>query len=386
VRRTHKIWLAWGAIWLATRALMVAQVGFWNDVAGTNLEDVHLFEIWVEFLNTEHLMPLEDSWQYPPGAAFLLLAIGAIPAAFGESFVGTMLVFDLAGLMLIAALAGRERRDTGVWVWLLAMPLLLRFPLLRFDLVPTVIAVGALAVVHRRPVLFGSLAGLGAAVKAWPIVLLAAEWNPRRLARAAAAALAVVALCFAVAGIAFGDQTGFLDGQSGRGLQLEAVAATPWHLRQTFTGEPPFILPRFGASEIASGPADAIASAMEALTLLVIGAAAVWWWLRLRAIRRGRTDLEDPAVSRDFVFTIVLLLVVCSKVGSPQFMVWMLGLAAVVLTAGTARLARPAWIVVAAIGLTGALAGPPGLVMRNTALLAAAADAALAMTRLVRRP
>ncbi len=84
------------------------------------------------------------------------------------------------------------------------------------------------------------------------------------------------------------------------------------------------------------------------LSVAALAAAALWWWFRARAIHDGRTDLADATVSRDFIFTIVLLLVVTSRVLSPQFMLWLVGLAAVVLTAGTTRMARPAWIVLGA--------------------------------------
>ena len=35
----------------------------------------------------------------------------------------------------------------------------------------------ALVVIHRRPAWFGALAGLGASIKVWPIVLLFGEWE-----------------------------------------------------------------------------------------------------------------------------------------------------------------------------------------------------------------
>ena len=52
---------------------------------------------------------------------------------------------------------GRRSGDfTGVLVWLPAMPLVGVYAVLRFDLVPTVIAIAALVVVHRRPGWFGA--------------------------------------------------------------------------------------------------------------------------------------------------------------------------------------------------------------------------------------
>lgn len=83
--------------------------------------------------------------------------------------------------------------------------------------------------------------------------------------------------------------------------------------------------------------------------LVVFAVAAAWWLLRDRAIRAGRADLADETIARDFVFALVLLFVVTSRVLSPQFMIWLLGLAAVVLCARDSRLRRPAWVVVAAV-------------------------------------
>jgi hypothetical protein len=124
---------------------------------------------------------------------------------------------------------------------------------------------------------------------------------------------------------------------------------------------------------------------LEWLTLAALAAAAAWWWARARAIRAGRSDLEDACVSRDFVFTVVLLLVVTSRVLSTQYMIWLLALAAVVLCAERTRLARPAWLVIAATVLTTSVFGSAeNGIVRNLILLGATADAAVAMLSLLR--
>lgn len=309
------------------------------------------------------------------------------PETYGESFVGLMLLVDLAGLALLALLGRRSGNYTGVWVWLLGIPLLGTFSVLRFDLVPTVIGIAALVVIHRRPGWFGVLAGLGASIKVWPIVLLFGEWDRRRLIRAVAAALGTIALVVIVSALAFGDSTSFLGEQSGRGLQEEAVATVPWQVEAIVTGEAPPREIRYGAWEIATPSADTVAGLLKWLTVAALGAAAAWWWYRAKAIRAGRVDLADATVSRDFVFTIVLLLVITSRVLSPQFMVWLLGLSAVILTAGSTRLARPAWLVLgAAILSTSLFKSPENIVIRDLALLAATVDAAIAMIGILRMP
>lgn len=388
--RDRMLWI-WGGVWVLGAALMVVQVGFWNDETGINYQDTDQYFLWSEILAHQHIMPIEDTWQYPPGAAFLLLvprlAISLFGAAYQPSFMVLMLLVDLAGLAVMVHLARRTGRSVGVWVWLLGMPLLQSFPILRFDLVPTVLTMAALVVIHRRPGWFGALAGLGAMIKVWPIVLLFGEWDRRRLLRSVAAAVAVIVFLFAAAFAFFGDQSTFFDNQDVRGLEVEAVGGIPWYVRQTVTGKTAPTVLRDGTLEIGSGGADAVAVVLKWLGLLVLIAAALWWVARERAIRRGRLDLAEAAVSRDFVFTLVLLQIVVSRVLSPQYMIWVVGLSAVILTGGTRRMARPAWIAIGAVVITAGLyQASANMLIRNVALLFAALDAAVAMVYLLRDP
>jgi hypothetical protein len=298
-----------------------------------------------------------------------------------------MLILDLVGLCLLAQLGRQTGRYTGVWVWLIGMPLLGVYSVLRFDLVPTVIAIAALVVIQRRPALFGALAGLGAMIKVWPVILLFGEWDRRRLLVAGLAAALVVLFVTLAAATSFGSLSTFLNEQRHRGLQEEAVATAPWKLKELVTGEPAPRVLRYGAWEIPTATADTVAGVLEWLSVAALAAAALWWWFRARAIHDGRTDLADATVSRDFVFTIVLLLVVTSRVLSPQFMLWLVGLAAVVLTAGTTRMARPAWIVLgAALLSTATFRSAEHTLTRNLALVIATIDAAVALVSLLRAP
>ncbi|HET7590884.1 MAG TPA: hypothetical protein VFK14_11970 [Solirubrobacterales bacterium] len=148
------------------------------------------------------------------------------------------------------------------------------------------------------------------------------------------------------------------------------------------TGEGAPVQERSGTLEIASDLADAVARALDALALVVLVAAATLWWLRERAIRRGRRCFSDVAFSRDFAFTVVLWLIVASRVLSPQYLIWMVGFSAVVLSSDRTRIARPAWVVVGAVVLTAGLyQSPANFLIRNLALVAAAIDASVALVR-----
>ena len=58
------------------------------------------------------MIPNEDCWQYPPGAAFLILIPRIGPASYGATFVGLMLIIDLVGLGLLALLGRRSAATT----------------------------------------------------------------------------------------------------------------------------------------------------------------------------------------------------------------------------------------------------------------------------------
>lgn len=376
---TNRLVLAGLAVWLATRAFVVVDI--------SHLQDVDNYEVWSHYVAAKGAIPGGESWQYPPGAAFLMLLPRLGAGSYGATFIGLMLLFDLAGLGLLVLLGRRCGSYRGAWVWLLGMPLLGTFAVLRFDLVPTVLAIAALLVIHRRPQWFGVLTGLGASIKLWPVVLLFGEWDGRRLIRACSAALAVLASVFLVSALAFGDPASFLGEQSGRGLQEEAVATLPWQAKAVLTGDLPSREIRYGTWQIAEDGAATVAMLLEWLSIAVLAGAAAWWWFRRKAIRAGRAELTEASVSRDFVFAFVLLLVVASRVFSPQYMVWLLGLTAVVLTTGTTRLARPAWLVLGSMILTTTLfRSPASILIRDLALLAAAADASWVMIGLLQRP
>jgi hypothetical protein len=377
----------WVGVWALTRILMIALVGFWHP-DGAHYQDVDLYATWSQQMADSGEIPNLDLWQYPPGAAYLMLIPRLSPEAFQPTFMSMMLVFDFIGLCLMVRFAGEEQRDTGVWIWLLLLPLLATavgqggMPLLRFDLVPTVAAMAGLLVIHRRPAMFGALAGIGASIKVWPILLLFGEWDRKRLLTSALAALAGIAAIFAITALVLGDPFGFLDDQGGRGLQWESIGTLPWKLREAITGHAPPLEARFGSNEIASGLGDATARVLDVAALLMLAGAGILWWLRDRGIRAGRHELEDVALSRDFVFTVSLLFVVISRVLSPQYMIWLVGLAAIVLTSRRTRIGRAAWLAVAAIVLTAGVDPNSGisLVVRNLVLLAAALDAAISLS------
>ncbi|MFV2120115.1 hypothetical protein ACE14D_17405, partial [Streptomyces sp. Act-28] len=129
------------AVWALSRAAMLwlltrHTLGI-DDVG----KEVHvLYQHWYERIASGALPADETTWQYPPGAALLLLAPGTVPGlTYFQGFVALVLLAD-AVVVLALARAGGD----GAWYWTGGLPLLLHTPLARYDLPVTALAVAAL--------------------------------------------------------------------------------------------------------------------------------------------------------------------------------------------------------------------------------------------------
>jgi hypothetical protein len=370
------------ATWLATRGLIVALIFLVSHGHVGHMQDVGYYHDVARHLLDTRTMPATEMWQYPPGATVVLLVPQlAGDAGYGIAFVLCMVACDAAITWLLARAARTNRSLLGLWAWLLLMPAMREYPLLRFDLAPTLCAVAALLFVVRRPVLFGALAGLGALIKAWPIVVLGAEWRLRQLIVASIVAGAVLFGGITAAEQVFGPQDRALDNQAGRGLQNEAVAASPWHLVGSINGAGAPLHYGSGATEIDDPRAERVADSLRWLTAAVGIMLAAWWVLRSLLLRRDGARprsrwLASTAAGADLVTVGVLLAIVTSRVLSPQFMVWLLAVAAVSLSFPDTRLRRPfVFIALATICTAGVLRYPEVLVARNVLLVIASIDA-----------
>ena len=298
-------------------------------------DDLNVYSGWGEGL-AEGRVPSDDPmWQYPPLAAFVFGAIGLLgsqPWLFALLFVAV----DVGiGALLVRDAARRDRWE-GFAVWL-AAPILLG-PILygRYDSVPTLAAMAGLLAI-AAPLAAGAILAVGGGLKVWPAVM-ALALSQRAWLKGALGAIAATAVILVTAAWAFPSVvSGFLGNGQARGLQTESVAALPFVWARLFGGEE--IAPeafRYGSSEVGLPLADAIAPWLIPITglgLLILIAA--------RAL--GRLDHAPVA---DIAFVAILWLTVTSRVLSPQFNVWLVGMAALVWAAGSPRM-RTATIPVA---------------------------------------
>ena len=270
-------------VWLATRTALYLHA----TVPGRD-GDAGLYQKWYACCFVHGTFPVADPmWQYPPGAALVFWLPGRLPGSYVEHFLFLAIGCDLAITVMLCWSARRGGSLAGAWYWVCGVPLLGPVIVGRFDVVPVALCVAALCVTGRGGVR-GALIGAGAAVKLWPVTLLAGT-APGQWRRGVAAAAAVLAAACAI----FPSATAsFLAHQNARGVEIESVVATPFMIWR-HAGWHGTVAYRFGAYQLSGGH---VALALDASRLgLVLAAAAVIGWRLLIACGRARWRPEFAA-------------------------------------------------------------------------------------------
>ncbi|WP_329019729.1 glycosyltransferase 87 family protein [Streptomyces sp. NBC_00690] len=334
--------------------------------------EVHtLYRHWYEQLS-QGAFPLDDpTWQYPPGAALVFLAPALVPwLTYFQAFVALILLADAVITWALARAGGQ-----GAWLWVGGLPLLLHLPLARYDVPVTAVAVLALLALRRNPRTGGALAGIGAMIKVWPLLTILGTPRGRTTRAVWSSAAASAAVLLFVLMLGFSHPLSFLQQQGERGVQIESLGGTVLQLARLsgWGGEVRF---QYGAFELVGPYTAEVARLSLLLSVLALG------WLVLWRVRARHWDTATPL---DAAFAAVLLFTVTSRVISPQYMIWLLGLAAVCLTSRRTTQRSVALLMLPAACLTAlafplmyedVVAGTPLgcllMVLRNGLLLTAA--------------
>ncbi|MFJ5231620.1 glycosyltransferase 87 family protein [Kitasatospora sp. NPDC088391] len=330
---------ALGAGWVVSRTLIVLVVAGVLRLASTDVTaDVSvIYHSWYEVLRTG-TFPLDDvTWQYPPGAALVMLVPGLLPWSYLVSFWVVCGVVDAAAMaLLMRAGVRRGRSYLGGWYWVVGVPLLGPTVYCRYDIVVTALAIAGLLVMLRRPALGGVLLGLGGLLKVWPLLALIGTPRGRRTRRAWTSAAAFAAALGFLLTAGMNGAFEFLKFQSERGIEIESVGALPLHFAKLAGSWHGTVTMNYGSVEFLGPWVQVISKVMVGLSVAGFGWLLVW---RLRAARWTTATTFDAALCALLVFTAT------SRVISPQYMIWVVGLAAVCLTVrGTSQ--RPVAVLV----------------------------------------
>ncbi|MDQ0647840.1 hypothetical protein QFZ53_002036 [Microbacterium natoriense] len=321
---------------------------------------VLVYEPWAtSALSGGPIVGVTETWVYPQLALVPMLAakILSLPLIGGLGASGAYLIAWALMITVLDALAfgvltrrsSAQPRRIAAWFWCAALLFLGPIALYRIDAVTVPLAVIAGLWLTRRPVIAAALLTAGAWIKIWPGALLVAaivagRARVRMLFAAALVTAGVVAVLFLLGARA--EIFGFLTEQTGRGLQIEAVAATPF-LWLAMTGgariEYSFDILTF---QIVAPGADAVGSVLTPLMLLVALAVAAIG--AVKAVRRAAFSRLFPPLA----LSLVVALIAVNKVGSPQFQTWLFAPVILWLVLDRTRAKVPAAIVLALAALT----------------------------------
>ncbi|MDG4765715.1 glycosyltransferase family 87 protein [Solwaraspora sp. WMMD406] len=382
--------------WLASRTvllLVATEVVPGLDVGGV-FADVAFYRDWSGPLLRGQVPADDPMWQYPPGAAVLFTAVrllaGKTVTAYTAVFVLFAMAADLVILGALLRLARGGGRLLGVWCWVLAVPLLNLLTYGRYDIFVTAVAVVALAATVRRPGLAGALVAVGTLAKVWPALLLITARPVRGLRPMLVGFVAALVGLGTVLTVLYADAwSGFSGNQVDRGLQVESVGATPLMVARLW--DPTITVDYvYGAMELDAAAVGAVTVVLPVATLAGLAGLGLWW------LTRGRWIDWTATVGFDLALLAVLVAVVTSRVFSPQYLLWLIALAAVCLTRRDTTQRVPCALIVLATALTAAyfpwfygdvIAEPawPGtilLAVRNAVVVAATG---IGLRRLLRR-
>ncbi|WP_433548897.1 glycosyltransferase 87 family protein [Streptomyces sp. CA-294286] len=342
------------AVWALTRLWLVSAALKVPPLNGDGTLDPSVDTVyrgWFDVLASGTFPAHDVSWQYPPGAALPILAPGLLPSLdYGHAFVLTAALTDAlvtAGLLWLAVRKGRS--PAAAWLWTVALAVLSTMPWNRFDLQVTAVAMAALVVAASSRAwadrAFGALVALGALIKVWPALLLVGTGRGRRTRHSWLSAALAGAVLLAGFALAMPHALSFLTAQKSRGIQIESVGALPFHVARHF-GWTGTWKAKDGSHEFVGPYVETVSLVMQCLTVLALG--WLWYW----RTRRTVPSQGAPWLLPDASLTAVLLFVVTSRVISPQYLVWLVGLAAVCLLWRETSQRPVAWLILAACVFT----------------------------------
>ncbi len=358
------------AVFLALTPLMIG-----GGVSG----DLPLYRLWATGALSDGVWPVLDfSWVYPAGAVVPIV----LPNVFGEQhyqFVWLALLTALNAVALwLLTDRGRHTVDNrAAWWWLLVTLLLSPVAFLRLEGFSAPLVVAALMLLSTRPRVAGLLLAAATWIKVWPAAVIAAVVVGSRhravVLRGGVLVTMVVVSCVLL-GRGADDLTSFVTMQSGRALQLEATLSTPWLWMAMLRVPGASVYQNVAlATREVMGPGDTwmineSTQVMLAVLVLLAGVLAVasfglprWGGSR----RRGSAASADavavvPARARGDEFgtvllgalTLTLAFVVFNKVGSPQYLLWIVPIVAVGYASRPEAFRTPAVLTAWASGLT----------------------------------
>lgn len=338
------------ALWSAFVLVHLVLICVNLTAPGYPLGDVTaVYRVWAENAADGWVrMGIDVPWVYPilafaPMAA--ALALGS--ELYAVTWLTIVAVLDAIAFGVLLGRAGlSRRRRLAAWWWLGFLALLGPIAFGRIDAITVPLSITGLLWAAGRPRVAAVLLTIGAWVKVWPAALFVAlviASRKRVDALTVAAALSAGILGVSLIAGSGLNALGFVAEQAGRGLQIEAPLAVAW-LWQIVGGSETIEIEysRDILTFQVEGP-GAEAAASLTTPLMAFGVLAVVL-IGVRAVRRGAAfGLVMPPLA----LSLIVVLMLANKVGSPQFATWLAAPVILGLVYRPARFAVPAAIAAA---------------------------------------
>jgi hypothetical protein len=304
-------------------------------------------------------------WQYPPAAALVMLAPGLLPFSYETSFYLVSFAFDvLTFVVLVRTCHVRRLRSPGdagpvlpwaAWVWAVGVPLGGPIVYGRYDLIVSAVTVCGLVLLvapaaapmrsGARRAVGGAFLGLGAMIKIWPALVLVTLGPARRVRSAwisAAVSAAGILLTFC---LLMPNALEFVSHQGHRGIEIESLGALPFQIAMHHGWDGRLV--NYSSFEYVGAWTNAVALLCLVTTVLATAWLVVW---RVTVRTWNSSTVADAALVG------LLLFVITSRVISPQYMVWLVGLGAVCALnfgrSGDSVMRLPVVLILVATGLS----------------------------------
>ncbi|MCK6081460.1 DUF2029 domain-containing protein [Microbacterium sp. EYE_5] len=298
-----------------------------------------------------------EQWVYPQLALVPMLLAHGPAMLVGDYILGWAVLVTVVDAVAFRVLLGSGRahgRAVAAWFWLVAIACLGPVGMYRIDGVTVPLAILGCLWLIGRPWLASVLLAAATWMKVWPAALLAAAVIAVRRRGAIVGGAAVVTAVVLAAVVAAGGAEhalGFVAGQAGRGLQVEAPVSAVylWGALLGLEGFWVFYDQELLTFQVTGTHVDIVIAAMTPLlAVAALAVAGLGTW----QVRRGVPFVRlFPVLG----LSLVTALIVFNKVGSPQFQTWLFPIVVFGLVVDRRRWARPGLLVLLAAALTQAV-------------------------------
>ncbi len=344
--------LLWAAFALVH--LFVGALGFLlpNEPMG----DVYrVYEPWSRAVfSGGGIVGVTQDWVYPH-LALLPMLLAHLPGALVGSYtVGWAILVTAVDGVAFAVLigAGRSRgRLTAAVFWLAAIVALGPVGMYRIDGVSVPLAILGCLWLLRRPGIAGALLAAATWIKIWPAALIGAAVvavRRRSVIIGAGALVSALILGIVVAAGGADHALGFVSGQTGRGLQVEAPVSAVYLWGALLGADRWTVYYDQGILTFqVTGPLLSVVSALMTPALVLAAAAVV-----AIGVVKIRRKVPFVRLFPTLGLALTTVLIVVNKVGSPQFQTWLFAIVVFGLVVDRRRWVAPGILVLVSAALT----------------------------------